>query len=306
MMFLDSFSTNKDIQERLFCPWAAGEATRMNPLRDYHHFKAELIEPSDKVAQCERYVVDILLASTLPDSARESSIAFELKHHAAVTQFARLLARKRGLPIDSCTIGALLHDIYVIVHGKYSNHANLGAPIAEEILDRVGGFTVEEKSEVARIVFHHSDKHVWTRDAFQEFGKDVDILDCFLYPGAFGYYLRHFQTSQANWHTYLDQLRNIRSGLTKYFAGKYDLPGEPLAALGSPIAEYVDIVSYPDLLLLHPINNIPNTFTAQAEWMLSSIQEPGSLLVVWPAIDAYEILEADDAQARANELGLAR
>ncbi len=161
----------------------------MELIAHHHHFKKDLIPPGDRVSLCERRVIDILLNSTVPDAQRENSIAWELKHHSGVTQMARLLARKRRLKIDVCTIGALLHDIYAIVHGQYKDHAHLGAPMAVEIINKVGGFAADETSLIHNIVYHHSDKEVWSNDFYQEFGKDADILDIFLYPGPFPEYL---------------------------------------------------------------------------------------------------------------------
>ncbi len=163
----------------------------MKSLEDHHHFKSELISLSDTVARYERYVVDLLLSSDLHDSNRENSIAWELKHHSGALQMARILARKRHLPIDICSVGMLLHDIYAIVFGTYRDHAHLGTPLAEQIISTIGGFDREDVSRILDIIYHHSDKHVWSSDPFQEFGKDADILDCFLYPNVFGYYLRH-------------------------------------------------------------------------------------------------------------------
>jgi hypothetical protein len=160
----------------------------MECIKHHHHFKQGEIEPGDRVALCERYVIDVLLNSTLPDSRRENSIAWEFKHHAGVTQLGRLLARLRGLPIDICSVAALLHDIYAIVYGTYRDHAHLGAPIAAEIA-REKGFSDEEAEAIERIVYHHSDKEVISVDKLQEFGKDADILDIFLYPGPFAEYL---------------------------------------------------------------------------------------------------------------------
>lgn len=161
----------------------------MNQVKEYHHFKKELIDTSDRVAKCERYVTDLLLTSDLPDSQRDSSICWELKHQASTLQFAKVLAMKRGLPIDICVVGLMLHDINSIVHGKYERHAHLGTPIAIEILQQLGGFSEDELDQISRIIYNHSDKHIWTDDPFQEIGKDVDVLDCFLYEGAFDYYL---------------------------------------------------------------------------------------------------------------------
>lgn len=161
----------------------------MRPLKKYHHFKAELLDDVDRVARCERYVVDLLLKSDVPEREREESVCWELKHQASTRQFAAILARKRGLPNDICVVGMLLHDIYAMVTGKYADHAHRGAPMAVDILKKVGGFRQDEMDQVHRIVFHHSDKHICTDDPFQEFGKDVDVLDCFLYDGAYDYYL---------------------------------------------------------------------------------------------------------------------
>lgn len=163
----------------------------MKEIEAYHHFKKDYISPDDRVTRCERYVIDLLLQSSIPDSDRESSVAWELKHQASVVQFARILALKRGLPTDICILGMLLHDIYSVVQGKYSRHAHLGTPIAEKILSEVGKFSKEESDQIIRIVRSHSDKHIWSDDPFQEFGKDVDVLDCFLYEGAFNYYLKN-------------------------------------------------------------------------------------------------------------------
>jgi HD domain len=162
-------------------------------LVDFHHYNDAAPDSAlNRVERLERRVIRTLLEpNALSDSARESSIAFELKHSSGVLQFARLLARGRALNPDTAAAGALLHDIYVIEEGKYENHAALGAPIARDHMEQVGGFTEQEIAEAERLVENHSDKHVWSDDPYSEFGKDVDVLDCFLYPGAFDYYLLH-------------------------------------------------------------------------------------------------------------------
>lgn len=163
----------------------------LHPLGDFHHYRADAIQPSDRLALCERRVIEMLLSTSVSDESRESSVAFELKHHHSVAQLGRILCRKRHLPSDVSTAGALLHDIHVIQHGTYADHAHLGAPLALEILRDIGGFSGAELEQVHTIVFHHSDKHIWSADPLAEFGKDADVLDCFLYPGAFDFYLRH-------------------------------------------------------------------------------------------------------------------
>jgi hypothetical protein len=161
----------------------------MEPLRQYHHFKKDLLPAADRVAKVERYVADLLLKSKLPDSKRESSVCWELKHQASTLQFAKVLALKRGLPPDICAVGLALHDVSSIINGTYKNHAHQSAVIAMQFLSKLDIFSSQELDEIRRIIYNHSDKHVWTDDPFQEIGKDVDVLDCFLYEGAFDFYL---------------------------------------------------------------------------------------------------------------------
>jgi len=166
----------------------------MKPIVDHHHYRLDQLDFdgfSDRVAIYERYVIDMLLQSDLDDSQRESSIAFELMHHHSTVQLARILARTRDLPLDVCSVGALLHDVYVMKCGKYKEHAHKSAELASMIIDEIGGFSSEEKEQILTIIYNHSDKEIWSDNPLTEFGKDVDTLDCFLYPNAFGYYLKH-------------------------------------------------------------------------------------------------------------------
>lgn len=167
----------------------------MKKIVDHHHYKKDMIPISDRVAVYERYIIDLLITSDLEDGRRDSSIAFELKHHHSTAQFARVLSRKRHLPIDICTVGALLHDLFVIQYGSYSDHAHKSAELAMNVLNELGGFNCDEEDKIISIIYHHSDKHIWSKDPYIEFGKDVDILDSFLYPGAFGYYLKNKKLS---------------------------------------------------------------------------------------------------------------
>jgi len=161
----------------------------MKQIKEYHHFKPHLITREDRVSQTERAVHDLLIESSLTDAERQSSVCWELKHYASTAQFARILARKRGLPVDICSVGMMLHDISSMVSGDYKEHAHRGASIAADLLREVGGFNNEELDQIYRLIYHHSDKHIWSDDPIEEFGKDVDVLDCFLYEGAFDFYL---------------------------------------------------------------------------------------------------------------------
>lgn len=157
-------------------------------LQDFHHYKGDNLTPAEKV---ERRFVELLLQSSMPDDERESSVIWELKHSSGCCQIARILSQKRGLDIEISELAALLHDIYVAVEGKYSNHAVNGAPLAEKLLNEVGGFTPEQIQVIVNAIAHHSEKEIYSDDPYVELVKDVDVFDCSLYRGSEDYYLLH-------------------------------------------------------------------------------------------------------------------
>lgn len=157
-------------------------------LKDFHHYKGNDLTPAEQV---ERKFVELLLTSDVPDSQRESSIIWELKHSSGCCQIARILAQKRGLNIEMSEVAALLHDIYVATTGKYSDHAKQGAPIAEQLLNEIEGFTPEQVKTIVDAIAHHSEKEVYSDSPYIELVKDVDVFDCSLYKGAENYYRLH-------------------------------------------------------------------------------------------------------------------
>ena len=156
--------------------------------KDFHHYKGDDLTPAEKV---ERRFAELLLNSKLPDSERESSVIWELKHSSGCCQIARVLAQKRGLDVEISEIAALLHDIYVAVEGKYENHAANGAPLAEKLLNEVGSFTPEQIKTIVEAIAQHSQKEVYTDNPYVELVKDVDVFDCSLYRGSEDYYRLH-------------------------------------------------------------------------------------------------------------------
>jgi hypothetical protein len=290
-------------------------------------------------------MIDMLLQSELKDEYRESSLAFELNHHHSTAQFARLLARKRNLPRDVCTVGALMHDIYVAKCGSYKNHAQKSADLASSILDDLGGFSEEEKQQILLIISNHSDKDTLSENPFEEFGKDVDILDSFLYPNAFGYYLKHkeipvffcyvvrakriwdelnipqprdfsiFDNYKDNW---LNYKFNYSESESESFIGlicqlsknesNLDLipPTLLFKTTGDVITFYVNSDSY---------NNFKNAITNISYIQNKNISEEAKELIassrqayilLWSSIDTYEVLEEPTDSKRLNELGILR
>lgn len=184
-------------------------------LKDFHHYKGNDLSPAEKV---ERKVVEMLLNSPLSDTERESSVVFELKHSSDCCQIAKILSQKRNLDADISTVASVLHDIYVIVEGKYKDHANMGAPIAEKILREVGGFSDNEIKIITDAVAHHSEKEVYSDNPYIELVKDVDVFDCSFYKNAEGYYRIHKPEHILN--EYIKRIKTVRKEL--------NLPPEPI------------------------------------------------------------------------------
>lgn len=177
-------------------------------LKDFHHYKGPNLARSEKI---ERKVIQLLLLSKLSDNERESSVVWELKHASGCCQIARILAEKRKLDVEISEVVAVLHDIYVIVEGKYKDHARLGALIAEEILREIGGWSNEEIKTITEAIFHHSEKEIYTKNPNVELIKDVDAFDCSLYKGAEGYYRIH--KPPHIFREYVNRLKQVRKEL---------------------------------------------------------------------------------------------
>lgn len=176
--------------------------------RSYHHYKGEDLTSSEKV---ERKVVELLLQSQVSDDKRDSSIVFELKHSSECIQVARILAQKRGLNIDLAETSAALHDIYVIIIGIYKDHAKLGASIAKQILEEIGGFTNEEIRTITEAVAHHSEKDIHTDNPYIELIKDADVFACSLYKKAAAEYRRI--KSPVLFEEYARRVKKVRQEL---------------------------------------------------------------------------------------------
>lgn len=184
-------------------------------LKDYHHFKGNTLSRSDKI---QRQATEMILESKIPDSQRENSKVWELKHHAGTVQIGRILAIKRGLDVEIAEIICVFHDIYAIVHGKYTNHARLGADIAKDMLTQSHVFTSGEIQTITEAIANHSDKHVYTKKPYIELAKDADVFECSLYAGAEGFYRLH--KKDVIFTEYVNRIKNVRKEL--------GLPEEPI------------------------------------------------------------------------------
>lgn len=177
-----------------------------NPI--YTHLKGDKLE---RVELIERVVPRIILASKRPDNDRSWSKVFELKHTSSVTQLGRILAQKRGLDSELAAIMCVMHDIYVCTTGRVTDHAHLGAPIAEKILRKTKKFTEAEIKLISRAIYNHSDKHKVSKDPYIELVKDADVFDCGLYHGVHDAYV--YEKSPKSCRAYFDRIKKVRREL---------------------------------------------------------------------------------------------
>ena len=177
-------------------------------LKDFHHYKGEDLTRFEKV---EKKVIELIGTSKIPDSQREDSIIFEFLHAAGCMQIGRILALRRKLDVDLASVAVMIHDIYVIVTGKYKEHGRLGVPIAEGILKEVGGFSENEVSIVKKATAHHSEKEIDSGDPYVELVKDVDAFDCSLYKNAEGFYRLH--KPEHIFREYVKRMQKVRREL---------------------------------------------------------------------------------------------
>ena len=101
-------------------------------------------------------------------------------HLYGVAQICTMLAIKRRLDVELCTIIGMLHDIYTYKIGYVKEHAILGAIEAENLLRDLEIFTDEEIETIKTAISHHSDKKT-KHDKYSELLKDADVLQNSLY-----------------------------------------------------------------------------------------------------------------------------
>jgi uncharacterized protein len=101
-------------------------------------------------------------------------------HLYGVAQACALLALKRGLDAELCTIAGMLHDLWTYKTGDPTDHARHGAPLAREILSGVGCFSEGEMTTICQAIARHSLKHE-VHGIYDELLKDADVLQHYLY-----------------------------------------------------------------------------------------------------------------------------
>ena len=127
-----------------------------------------------------RQAIDEILRQQPDDEERRCGFV----HLYGVAQACALLALKRGLDPELCTIAGMFHDIRNYKSGNPTDDNVLGSAEAQKIMSDLGCFTEQEISAVGTAVLRHSDKGQVHSD-FDELLKDADVLQHYLYNTTF-------------------------------------------------------------------------------------------------------------------------
>ena len=140
-------------------------------------------------------------ASDFPEKS-EVSLQWTYMHLFSCSQLIKVYALKQGLSQELAAIAAALHDYGLLCTGIKDNHAETGADLLDDFLDRYntmygerrGFVTGEERSIIIHAVRHHSEKEDISDEPYLELLKDVDSLDRYLHGVATGgAYLKRVQ-----------------------------------------------------------------------------------------------------------------
>jgi uncharacterized protein len=118
-----------------------------------------------------RQVVDEILRGQPDEEERRCGFV----HLYGVAQSCALLALKRGLDAELCTVAGMLHDISTYKTGDPTGHGRRGAALAREILSGLGCFAEAEVATICEAIAHHSIKGE-VHGTYDELLKDADVL----------------------------------------------------------------------------------------------------------------------------------
>lgn len=127
-----------------------------------------------------RNEIDLFLMKQTDEKIRRDGFI----HLYGVAQYCSMLAVKRKLDVELCTIAGMLHDIYTYKFEYVKEHARLGAIEAGKLLNNLGVFKADEIEIIKTAISNHSDKKL-KHDKYSELLKDADVLQNSFYNTSF-------------------------------------------------------------------------------------------------------------------------
>jgi len=99
-------------------------------------------------------------------------------HLYGVSNFAAVIAARRGLEMELSIVAGLMHDVSLLSSDDYENHARTSAEMTQEILTKMGIFLNDEIIVISNAIIHHNEIEV-VHSPYDEVLKDADIMHPF-------------------------------------------------------------------------------------------------------------------------------
>ena len=96
-------------------------------------------------------------------------------HIESVASLCAMLASKRGENAELATMAGLLHDFHTLMHPDSANHAEKGAVLAREVLEKLRITSAAETDLICTAIRSHNSKAA-THSPFSEVLIDADVL----------------------------------------------------------------------------------------------------------------------------------
>jgi hypothetical protein len=174
-----------------------------------------------------------------------------------------------------------------------------------EMLSAVGLTDQLEVDRILSMVTKHSEKDIYESDVYTELGKDVDTLDCLLYPNAISEYL--LTKPWVKVREYLNRAQNIWRELSLAVPSSFTILNDYAAddwfrmpvSLSNEDADGLEVacssgtLQYPVLLIREESDSLAATTPAGLDWLRSKLggcKAPtglplsGEQVVLWPHI----------------------
>lgn len=142
-----------------------------------HNGRAE--DMGNRIEILRKYIDEILL--NMEDS-QERRCGY--LHLYGVSQACAIIALKRNQDIELATMAGMLHDLHSYKTMNTENHAEHGAVLARQILEKLSLTTDSETDLICSAIRNHSSKAT-IHSAFDEILKDADVLQHCLYNPLF-------------------------------------------------------------------------------------------------------------------------
>lgn len=136
-------------------------------------------EMENRIERLRKYIDEILLDMKDTQERRCGYL-----HLYGVSQTCAIIALKRNQDVELATMVGMLHDLHSYKAMNTENHAEYGAVLSRQILEKLSLTTENETNLICSAIRNHSSKAT-THSAFDEVLKDADVLQHYLYNPLF-------------------------------------------------------------------------------------------------------------------------